>query len=90
MLPIVDFVRTFTWSAVPADVQHIARRCFLDLAGGAAAGFSTINGRIVRDHAAIDNGPGRYGARLMMDGRRTSLAAAAMANATPAPMTDHC
>ena len=36
MLSIVDFVRTFTWSAVPADVQHIARRCFLDLAGGAA------------------------------------------------------
>jgi 2-methylcitrate dehydratase PrpD len=81
MLSIVDFVRTFTWGAVPADVQHIARRCFLDLAGGAAAGFSTLNGMIVREHAAIENGPGRYGARLMMDGRRTSLSAAAMAGA---------
>jgi 2-methylcitrate dehydratase PrpD len=46
------FVRGLTFADLPADVVEQARRCLLDLIGGAAAGSRTRAAQIVNDYAA--------------------------------------
>lgn len=66
---------------LPPEVEHMARRCLLDLTGTAAAGTQTRLSRIVRDHAVRQFGPGAGspGARILFDGRRASATGAALA-----------
>ncbi len=72
----LDFLRRLNWEDIPAEVQHQAKRCLLDILGVAAGGHGTDLSRIIRDHAAEDM-PGR--APMLFDGRRSSLSGAAMA-----------
>ncbi len=79
--PVLDFIHDIDLAALPEDVMVHARRSLLDLIGVAAAGRLTDNSRIVRDCVARFEGGGQVGARMMFDGRRVSVAGAAMANA---------
>jgi 2-methylcitrate dehydratase PrpD len=80
---VFEFSKNLSWDDVPAEVQHQAKRCFLDLIGVAAAGSTTEMSRIARQHAAHQFGSGTSGpgARMFFDNRRVSAAGAAMANA---------
>ncbi len=78
---VTDFIHGTEHDALPPEVRHQMRRCLLDLIAVAAAGTRTDLSRIMRDHAHRQ-APGGPGApRLFFDGRRTSAAYAAMANA---------
>ncbi len=76
-----EVVHELTFADLPPDVAALGRRCLLDLIGVAAAGSATPVSAIIRDHAARHFGPGEDGprARLLMDGRRSSPAGAALA-----------
>lgn len=78
----VDFIHGLTFSRLPAEVVHQARRCLLDLVGVAISGRQTQLSRIAHDFAIDHLGAGRKGARLLFDGRRVSAAGAAFAGAT--------
>ena len=78
---VLDFIHGLKLSDIPDDAVYHGKRCLLDLIGVAAAGLTTENSRIVRDFAARYEGAGAIGARLVFDGRRVSVPAAAMANA---------
>ncbi|MFT3688261.1 MmgE/PrpD family protein [Paenirhodobacter sp.] len=69
------------WGDLPGPVQAMARRCLLDLLGTAAAGRGTPLSRIICIHAIRmfgASGPD-FAARILFDGRRASLAGAALA-----------
>lgn len=78
----IDFIHELTFSRLPAEVVHQARRCLLDLVGVAVSGRQTELSRIAHDFAVDHLGAGRKGARLLFDGRRVSAAGAAFAGAT--------
>jgi 2-methylcitrate dehydratase PrpD len=73
-----DFIHSVSWDRIPSDVQQLMARCLLDLTGTLVAGKRTDLSRIVCDVAV-----GTFGgdqATLMLDGRRSSAAGAALAN----------
>jgi len=78
----IDFIHELTFSQLPPEVAHQARRCLLDLVGVAISGRQTELSRIAHDFAVDHLGAGRKGARLLFDGRRVSAAGAAFAAAT--------
>ncbi|CAN7681395.1 MmgE/PrpD family protein [Bosea sp. LjRoot237] len=78
----VDCIHGLTFSRLPAEVVHQARRCLLDLVGVAISGRQTQLSRIAHDFAIDHLGAGRKSARLLFDGRRASAAGAAFAGAT--------
>ncbi|KRE24381.1 2-methylcitrate dehydratase [Bosea sp. Root483D1] len=82
MTATIDFIHRLTFSSLPAEVVHQARRCLLDLVGVAISGRQTELSRIAHDFAVDHLGAGRKGARLLFDGRRASAAGAAFAGAT--------
>jgi 2-methylcitrate dehydratase PrpD len=76
------FVRSLTFSDLPADVVRQARRCLLDLIGVAAGGIRTpaaaiVNRLVTREMVSVASQ-----ARLLFDGRRASRAGAAFAGAS--------
>lgn len=75
---VFDFVMKTNWSDLPADVQHQAKRCLLDLIGVAAAGSDTELGRIITQHAQMMFGG--TSARMMFAHGTASAAGAALAN----------
>lgn len=77
----VAFIHSLTLSDIPEAVRRRALLCLLDLAGVAACGRETPVSRIVHDFVAEHQLGGRHGARMIFDGRRVSLPAAAMAGA---------
>lgn len=78
---VFEFSKNLVWDDIPKDVQHMAKRCLLDLFGVAAAGTTTDMSKISRGHAAHQFGVGTdAGARMLFDNRRVSAAGAAMAN----------
>lgn len=80
---VAAFIRVTAWETMPDAVRAQARRCLLDLLGTVAAGAETVLSRIVRDHAATHHAAGgTAGARLLFDGRRCSIPAAAFAGAS--------
>ena len=76
---LTDFAHSLRWQDVPAPVQARTRDFLLDLLGVAAGGIHTRLSQIIRDHAVDQFAPGSAPARLLMDGRRTSPAGAALA-----------
>ncbi len=69
------------YADLPAPVVAQAKRCLLDLIGVAAAGSRMPVSRIMRQYAADHLVARKNPVRLMFDGRKVSLAAAAMAAA---------
>lgn len=78
---VFDFIHDLELSGIPDAAVYHGKRCLLDLIGVAAAGVQTDNSKIVRNFAGRYEGAGDVGARLAFDGRRVSVAGAAMANA---------
>lgn len=80
---LIDFIHDVQFADLPPEVAAMARTCILDLVGVACAGSSTTMSRIARDFAArhLAAGQGTGAARLMLDGRATSVAGVAFAGA---------
>lgn len=72
---IASFTQTLEISELPLAVTHTAKLLMLDLLGVLAAASKLDAGRIARDHAVNHwaAGPDAPSARLLFDGRRTSL-----------------
>jgi len=77
---VTEFVHQLSWDDVPSDVQEMAARCLLDLAGTLVAGSGTELSQIVRDAATAIYGGDE--ATLLLDGRRASAPGAVWANAS--------
>ncbi len=73
-----DFIHRASWGQIPSDVQHMAARCILDLTGTLIAGSGTNLSQVARDVAATTYRGDQ--ATLMLDGRRSGAAGAALAN----------
>jgi 2-methylcitrate dehydratase PrpD len=78
---VLDFVADGSCADLPAEVIAQGKRCLLDLLGVAAAGSVTPQATIVREHVAAEEAH-PHGARILFDGRRVCLPAAAWAGAT--------
>lgn len=78
-MSLYTFIIQTGWDDLPADVQHMAKRCLLDLIGVGAAGATTPLSRIIRNHAADQFGAGGASARMLFDSRAVSPAGAALA-----------
>ena len=78
-MSLFEFITRTGWNDLPADVQHMTKRCCLDLIGVAAAGATTPLSRIIRGHAARHFGAGEISARMLFDGRSVSPTGAALA-----------
>ena len=77
-----EFARDLAFEDLPPALVALFRRSFLDTMGVAAIGSATELSQIARSGALALFGVGSAGgARLLMDGRRTSPAGAAMAGA---------
>ncbi len=76
----IHFIHNTQWHDLPDSVQHMARRCLLDLIGVAASGTQTQLSKIIRDHAVMHFGSSTLTARLLFDGRTCSPSGAALAN----------
>jgi 2-methylcitrate dehydratase PrpD len=74
----IQFILETTWADLPSAVQHQARRCLLDALGALIAGTETQAGKLMADFAVEQYGG--HEATLLVDGRRTSLVGAALAN----------
>ncbi|WP_436643242.1 MmgE/PrpD family protein [Microbaculum sp. FT89] len=76
-----SFLTTLRWQDLPPDVQLMAERCLLDLIGTAAAGRRTDLAKIICGHAARMFGSSEpaHSSRILFDGRKASLAGAALA-----------
>lgn len=74
----IQFILETTWEDLPSAVQHQARRCLLDALGALIAGTETPAGKLMADFA-VEQYAG-HEATLLVDGRRTSLVGAALAN----------
>ena len=83
-MKVARFTKALAADAVPAPVMDFARLLLLDLIGVTVAGTRVDAGRIARDFAVSHGaaGPGAPSARLMFDGRKTSIPGAAYALAT--------
>jgi 2-methylcitrate dehydratase PrpD len=75
------FVHGLRFDALPADVVACAARCLLDLVGVAAAGSTLPSAKLAREHAVRHMAGREREARILFDGRRTSLPGAAFAGA---------
>jgi len=74
-LQIASFVQSLSIKGLPPQVTHTAKLLVLDLIGVLAAAGKLEAGQIARDHAVNHwaAGPDAVSARLLFDGRRSSL-----------------
>jgi len=81
---VAGFSRSLTFDALPAQVQGYAALYLLDLIGVYTAALPLDAGRIARNHAARHWAAGQDAprARLLLDGRETSLPGFAFATGT--------
>ncbi len=81
---IATFVRDLDTRTIPDGVTQTAKLMILDLIGVLAAGTKVDAGRIARNHATRHwaAGPDAPAARLLFDGRKTSLPGFGFAMAT--------
>ena len=81
---LAAFNRTLNFAIIPEEVTRTAKLLILDLIGVAAAASKLEAGRIARNHAVKHwaNAEGTPGARLLFDGRSTSLPGFGFAMAT--------
>jgi 2-methylcitrate dehydratase PrpD len=82
----IQFILNTTWTSLPGAVQHQARRCLLDSVGALIAGTGTPVARLMADFA-VEQYDGSE-ATLLVDGRKTSLVGAALANGFAANALD--
>lgn len=75
------FLYELQWRDIPAEAQHQARRCLMDLVGVMAAGTQTPMSRISTQHASMFYGSADHPVRLLGDGRHASAPGVAMAGA---------
>jgi 2-methylcitrate dehydratase PrpD len=75
----IQFIRDFRLGDAPPQAIHQVKRCLLDLIGVAAAGSQLDASRITRAVAVSQFGGD--GGGLLFDGRKTSIAGSALANA---------
>ena len=75
---VIHFIRETRWHHLPAEVQHQTRRCLLDLLGALIAGANTPVAHIMSRFARLQFQGDE--ATLLADGKRASLAGAALAN----------
>ncbi len=78
-LATADFIHKTRYEDLPEHVVAHARRCVLDLLGVAAGGTQTRLSAIIRQHAVRHLSSREQEARMLFDGRRTSLMGAALA-----------
>ena len=75
---VLQFIQETDWHDIPSEVQHQAKRCFLDTLGALLAGMETpvsaLMTRFATQHFRGDD------ATILVSGRRTSLIGAALAN----------
>lgn len=76
---LLEFIHGTCFDDMPEAVIAHARRCLVDLCGVAAGGRATTLSQIICDHATEQFAAGSRGARMLFDGRRVSLAGAALA-----------
>ncbi|MFQ5961201.1 MAG: MmgE/PrpD family protein [Candidatus Methylomirabilales bacterium] len=74
----LEFIHETSWREIPSDVKHMAARCALDLTGTLIAGSATELSQVARK-VALRVHPGDQ-ASLLLDGRKTNSAGAALAN----------
>ncbi len=75
------FSRELEFDALPEDVVRMALRCLVDLIGVAAAGARTPTAAIINAYASTQMCGRDREARILFDGRRASIAGAALAGA---------
>jgi 2-methylcitrate dehydratase PrpD len=75
---VIQFIHEVTWTDLPENVRHQARRCLLDTLGAGVSGRATELSGIVYEFAA--SAFGGQGAQLWLDGREVSPPGAALAN----------
>ena len=78
---VARFMHDLRYEQIPESVLEQARQCLLDLVGVAAAGARTRLSCIIRDHAVREIGSGDHPVRVLLDGRTSSRAGAALAGA---------
>ncbi|MGH7103835.1 MAG: MmgE/PrpD family protein [Acetobacteraceae bacterium] len=80
---VIDFIHDVQFADLPPEVVAMTRTCILDLVGVTCAGSCTAMSRIARDFAArhLAAGEADGAARLMLDGRASSVAGVAFAGA---------
>lgn len=78
----VALARELDFDALPDDVVRLALRCLTDLIGVAAAGACTPAAAIVNAYASTQMCGRDREARILFDGRRSSIAGAAFAGAS--------
>lgn len=76
-----DILYGLQWKDLPAETQHQAKRCLMDLIGVFAAGTQTPMSRISTEHASMFLCSPSQPVRLLGDGRMASAAGVAMAGA---------
>ena len=76
---LTDFIHRARYQDLPEHVTTQARRCVLDLLGVAAGGTQTQLSDIIRRHAVRHLSSRDLQSRILFDGRRTSMAGAALA-----------
>lgn len=75
---VIQFIHETSWTDLPENVRHQARRCLLDTLGAGVSGRATELSRIVYEFTA--SAFGGQGAQLWLDGREVSPPGAALAN----------
>jgi 2-methylcitrate dehydratase PrpD len=76
------FVRGLSYELLPAEAVASAQRSLLDLIGVAAAGSRTRAAAIANAYAVREHQGSGLRARILLDGKRSSLSGAAFAGAT--------
>jgi 2-methylcitrate dehydratase PrpD len=76
---LTGFIHRLRYQDLPEHVVAQARRCVLDLLGVAAGGTQTPLSQIIRRHAVRHFASHDQEARILFDGRRASMAGAALA-----------
>ena len=74
-----SFIHQLRFQDLPEHVVAQARRCVLDLLGVAAGGTQTQLSHIIRQHAVRHLSGREQESRILFDGRRASMAGAALA-----------
>jgi 2-methylcitrate dehydratase PrpD len=77
-MEVIQFIHEVTWTDLPQNVRHQARRCLLDTLGAGVSGRATELSGIVYEFTA--SAYGGQGAQLWLDGREVSPPGAALAN----------
>jgi 2-methylcitrate dehydratase PrpD len=83
---VLSFIRTTQWDRLPDNVRHQSKRCLLDGLGALIAGMKTPVGELMTRIA--DKQLGGDAATILVSGKRTSAAGAALANGFAANALD--